>query len=261
MYNKYKKLIIWVILIGIVYLSSGLAIAEDITWKEKKSKHFIIYYQEATSEYISQIIAKAEHYYIKITDDFGYRRYKFWLWEDRCRIYLYPDQDMYLSHSGKANWTRAYVNVVEKKITTFIWQDNFFDTILPHELAHIIFREFVGFDKDIPLCLDEGLACMQEKDKQERLDIAKSLVRLKLHISVEQLFKLKTDSVIIPFIFYSESASIVNFLFEKFGDEKFVFFCRRIRDGQDYEEALLSTYKFVDLEELGNAWIEYVNKD
>jgi len=259
MHNKYKKAIIGIISIGIVYLSGNLAIADDSVWNQEKSKHFIIYYQDATSEYLSQLVTKAEHYYRSITDNLGYRRYKFWLWEDRCKIYLYPDQDMYIGYSGKATWSRAYVNVVEKKITTFIWQDNFFDTILPHELGHIVFREFVGYDKDIPLCLDEGVACMQEQDKQERLNVAKSLIRLKLHISVDQLFKLKTDSAIIPFIFYSQSTSIVNFLLEKFGKDKFVFFCRRIRDGQSYEEALTATYKFVDLVELGDAWIDYVN--
>lgn len=259
--TKYKKIILYVVSIGIIYLCCGKAIADDTIWDKKKSRHFIVYHQDAPAEYLKQLIIKAEDYYGSITDYLGYRRFNFWLWDNRCKIYLYPDREAYLKTAKRASWSRAHVDVLKKEIITYIWQENFFDTILPHEMGHIVFREFVGFNKGLPLFLDEGIACMQEQSKQERLDIAKVLIAWNLHIPVDNLFKLRSDSVIIPFIFYSESASIVNFLIEKFGKELFVFFCRRLRDGQNYEEALTDTYKFSDLGKLEDSWINYITNN
>lgn len=65
----------------------------------------------------------------------------------------------------------------------------------------------------------------------------------------------------MPEIFYAESLSIVDYLLQTFGKDKFVEFCRRIRDlkpGQTWELALRETYKFKGLSELNHGWEEYL---
>ena len=123
-------------------------------------------------------------------------------------------------------------------------------------MGHIIFREFIGYKIELPLWIDEGVACMQESDSQERLLIAKGLTGWRIYIPLEELSKIKDYSLVIPFIFYNESASLIDFLLHKFGRNQFVIFCRHLRDNEDWQEALNRVYKISDLEELERLWME-----
>jgi hypothetical protein len=149
----------------------------------------------------------------------------------------------------------GHVKIVQKEISTYIRQEMFFDTILPHEIGHIIFRELVGYNKALPLWLDEGVACMQEHASKERLAVARSLVDLKLHIHFDELSTIRDVNVIIPFIFYNESASIMDFLLRKFGRNKFIDFCRSLRDEENWEQSLKGVYKLKNLDELEKLWV------
>lgn len=230
--------------------------AEEQLWDNiEKSNHFIIYYKQASFEYMQRLVREAEHCYKKITDYLGFKRFDFWIWDNRCKIFLYPDADKYLGTTGAASWSKGHVQIKTKEISTYIWQELFFDTILPHEIGHIIFRELVGFNKELPLWLDEGVACMQEYESRDRLNTAKCLVNLKLYTHLDDLSKIKDSSVIIPFIFYNQSASIIDFLLRRFGRNKFVDFCRSLRDTDDWVQSLKAVYRLKNLEELEKLWI------
>ena len=249
---------IWIsgVILGSVFLGLLQSKAEAEVWANlEKSNHFLIYYQEAPAEYLSHLVNKAERCYQDIADYLGFRRFDFWTWDNRCKIFLYPDAQQYLKTTGSVSWSRGSVEVYKKEISTYINQDVFFDIILPHEIGHIIFREFVGYKNKLPLWLDEGVACMQEYGSSERLLIAQHLVKLRLYTRLEEFSKIHDSSVIIPFIFYNEAASIVDFLLRKFGRSQFVQFCRWLRDEQDWEQALKSVYRFNNIEELEQAWV------
>ncbi len=128
-------------------------------------------------------------------------------------------------------------------------------------MGHIVFREFIGYNKHLPLWVDEGVACMQERGSQERLIIAKILTKWNLHIPLRDLSRFNDYALIIPIIFYSESASIMDFLLRTFGRTRFVRFCRRLRDAENWEEALSSVYKLADLDALEELWIADLAKD
>ena len=245
------------IAIALVCLSlfcSGLE-AQDEQWNVKKSKHFIIYYQEESRQYLSKIASRAEHYYKSITGYLGLRRFDFWTWEKRCKIYLYPDREKYLADSRRALWSRGSVHVIRKEILTYTEEEEFLDYVLPHELGHIVFREVVGFDKQLPLWIDEGVALLQEKDREKYLEFARTLVKKGTYLSLAELSRIRGYKNMDPTIFYSQSASMIEFLLERFGRKRFVSFCRELRDGEEWQEALLETYKFDNLEELEEAWV------
>ena len=255
-----KKAIFWVIFSSVIFLFHHSVDAEIGQWKVVKSSHFFIYYQNASPEYIRRVAKEAENNYRSITEYLGFNRFDFWTWDNRCKIYLYENQADYQSRTGVVSWSRGNVNVIKKEISTYIWQEEFFDAILPHEMGHIIFREFVGFGRDVvPLWLDEGVACCQERNIQERLRVAKFLVDLDLYIPLEELSNITKVNLIMPFIFYSEAAGVTDFILEKFGRENFVNFCRNFRYDKKigWKEALLRTYKLRNLEELEEKWVEY----
>ncbi|MEA3561000.1 MAG: peptidase MA family metallohydrolase [Candidatus Omnitrophota bacterium] len=260
-YTQYNmKMLKAIILTGIIFLFCYQADAGDEQWNIKKSKHFIIYYQQAPREYVGRVANSAEHYYKSITDYLGFRRFNFWTFDRRCKIYLYPEQKEYLEGSQGISWSSGSVHVIKKEINTYVREDEFFDHVLPHEMGHIIFREVIGFDKQLPLWIDEAVALLQEKDREKYLTAARGMVKDKSYLSFKELSGIKDYGSLRPFIFYSESASIIEFLLEEFGREKFVSFCRRLRDGQDWEQALLRAYRFESLEELEKAWVDGLKK-
>ncbi|MBN1913123.1 MAG: hypothetical protein JW788_01845, partial [Candidatus Omnitrophica bacterium] len=70
-------------------------------WKKISGEHFIIYYAQ-NDEFARELLHKAESYYRKIASDLGYARYsKFWTWDNRVNIYVYPTQEEYLAATGQ----------------------------------------------------------------------------------------------------------------------------------------------------------------
>jgi len=230
-------------------------------WQTEKSQHFIIYYQEDTTGFVKELINRAEKYYNSIVDELGFRRFDFWSWDNRAKIYLYKDNPSYIKDTRRAAWSGAMVSVKTRTIKTYIGQDNFFDSILPHEMTHIIFREFIGERDDLPLWLDEGIACSQEKASLvNRLAVAKNIINQNAYLKFNHLFQIRDFALIVPYTFYAESASIIVFLMEEYGSAKFLDFCRKLRDAAPWKQALLETNNFFNFEEMERAWKSYILK-
>ena len=259
---KLVKILISFFFLAILTIANILPAYAEVTtsfWQTKKSQHFIVYHQDAPYDYIDDLIYKAESYYNDIVEGLGYRRFDFWTWENRAKLYLFSNSSEYLSDSGHLAWSGATVHIKKRTIKTFINQKEFFESILPHEMAHIIFREFVGMKAILPLWLDEGVACSQEKTKlNERLQFAKNLVKSKMYIPLDKLSEIKDCALVVPEVFYAQSASLLVYLFEEYGREKFLDFSRRLRDGKNWQEALISTYRFQDLNDMQEKWKEFI---
>ena len=259
-----REIFLFFLLASIVSIKT-FAFAEVRTslWQDKKSQHFIIYYQTAPLDYVDNLINNAEKYYNDIVDELGFSRFDFWTWDNRAKIYLYGSSEEYLNDTGRMIWSGAMVNIKKRTIKTFINQENFMQSILPHEMTHIIFREFVGQDVRLPLWIDEGVACSQEKVYlSERLQFAKHLVKSNMHIPVKRLSEISDYNLVVPKVFYSEAASLIVFLLEGFGKEKFLDFSRRLRDDhKGWRETLLGAYRFSDIEDLESQWHAYIKKE
>ena len=229
-------------------------------WQTEKSQHFIIYYQEAQPAFVDELINKAEDYYNSIVDELGYRRFDFWSWDNRAKIFLYKNSEGFHTDTQRYSWAGAMVSVTTREIKTFVGQENFFDSILPHEMTHIIFREFIGRNVPLPLWIDEGVACSQEKSSlYGRLQVARELVSQNQYIKLDKLSQIsRLDDSVSPRVFYSEAASLIVFLIKSQGKDSFLVFSRALRDGKPWEDALLSTYNFSNLEEAEKAWKEFL---
>lgn len=249
--------------LAILFFSSGGIYAEvdSSLWQTEKSQHFIIYYQEDSGGFVKELINRAENYYNSIVDELGFRRFDFWSWENRAKIYLYKDNTAYIKDSHRAAWSGASVSVKARTIKTYIGQNNFFDSILPHEMTHIIFREFIGDRNDLPLWLDEGIASSQEKSSlATRMEVAGEIINQNNYLRFNNLFEVRDYTLIVPHMFYAESASIIVFLIKEYGSEKFRDFCRKLRDKEPWKQALLGAFKFSNFQEMETAWKNYILK-
>lgn len=253
------------ILLSLVILFSFSSVlyaeVDSSLWQTEKSQHFIIYYQQDSDGFVKELINRAENYYNSIVDELGFRRFEFWSWDNRAKIYLYKDNSTYIQDTHRAAWSGASVTIKTRTIQTYIGQNNFFDSILPHEMTHIIFREFVGSKINLPLWLDEGIACSQEKSSlANRMGIAQNIINQNNYLKFNNLFEIKDAALIVPYTFYAESSSIIIFLIEGYGNEKFLDFCRKLRDMEPWKEALLNTYHFLNSQEMEEAWKNFILK-
>lgn len=232
-------------------------------WHIEKSTHFIVYYKDVNERFVRDTIDKAEEYYKSIADNLGFTRYDFWLWEKRAKIYIYNDALDYQAKTGRPSWSGGTAYAAEKIIETYPLRDGFFQLILPHELGHIIFREFVGFQGNAPLWLDEGVAMYQEKVKRANIKgrLLNAIEQNKL-IPLTKLSEINVafvnDQEVIE-LYYIEALSVVTFLMEQFGKGNFVELCNALKERKPFDEALNDAYRvFKNLEDLNKTWIRYI---
>jgi len=246
-------------------LNSVLFITFSKEFKEKKSEHFIVYYEPEVDEYyVDRIISKAELNYRRITEEFRLVRDKLWLWGNRANIYIAKDKDNYLNKFKCPDWSGGCVNYRDKIIYTFKEQNNI-DYILVHELTHIIFREYVGENK-LPLWLDEGMAMYVEykyMGKPSDIDIiVKNAIKNKEYIKFADFSKITYFDLInkpkdYVNLFYSQSYSIINYLIDKYSMDNFKQFLYFLKNGYKLEEALKKSFYYFDsLEKLEEFWIK-----
>lgn len=282
----------------LVFAVPGFSLAEQ--WQEVKGDHFIIRYlastvRPGTAEYPGEIgrfagdvAVRAEGYYRRIAGDLGYSRSsEFWTWDKRVKIIIYPDHGAYIASSGHPEWSHGMADYGNKEISSYAFSRDFLDSILPHELAHLIFRDFVGFKGEVPRWLDEGVAQWEEEAKREQAKlIVGELYAKGALFSVVEMMKInlnavkKTDGLYIRSIitrkgsrnvlfltgdnivntYYVQSVSLVGFLIERYGAGDFAHFCRQLRDGKSLEDALGTVYPLTirNLEEFEEEWRTYL---
>ena len=234
-------------------------------WHIEKSTHFIVYYKEANDNFIRKVIDEAEGCYKGIAENQGFTRYNFWLWDNRAKIYIYNDGKDYQEKTGKPAWSGGAAYYHEKVIETYPWAGGFFQFLLPHELGHIIFREFIGGQGNAPAWIDEGVAMFQEKAR--RPDVKKKLLEAideKKMIPLDKLSQLNigfvNDKELVE-LYYLESLSVVSYLFDAFGKDNFVRFCYALKDRKPFDAALNDGYRvFKNVEDLHKAWVRYIKE-
>lgn len=232
-------------------------------WVEHRAKHFLIYYKNVPQDFIATLEEQAEYYFDEITHDLVVYRNTTWIQDNRARIYVYDDQQDYISAANNMKWSHGITETRKKVIRTFPSSHGFFDSTLPHELAHIIFREFVGFQSNVPTWLDEGVATNQEKAKRwgahkTVLNAIKQGKFIPLGELKNVVLNQNVNQEILN-LYYAEAASIVNFMKTELGSFRFYNFCENLKRGHSLDNAIKLTYvRFENVDDLNKAWIKFL---
>ncbi len=223
------------------------------SWQELKGKHFVVYYTfQQDTPIARKVLRKAEGYYDTIGKKIGYSRYSdFWTWEDRAKIIIFPNKESFMRNTGQPAWSLGYSArdshlFKSRIIVTYRLENNFLDGLLPHEISHLVLRDFIGFDRHIPVWFDEGVAQLCEKNKLRKADrLMRRLVKKKQYIPLNILSKWdirkEKDSKKVT-VFYAQSVSIVDYLIRHFGSAAFGRLCRNLQDGKTMEDAIKIAY-------------------
>jgi hypothetical protein len=173
-------------------------------------------------------------------------------------LYLYPSYaDLRKSVYNEPQWTGglAYGEFNLLLLGIPSGSEDWGEKAIAHELMHVVVGRF-GFSclGHRPAWLDEGLAMVSEGD----LDLS-AMVSLKAAILSNQIFPVKSLGGGFPEdpgkadLAYSESWSIVHFLFQKGGGASIRNLLAQLRDGISVDDALRSIYGF-DVDGLDAAW-------
>jgi len=243
------------------------ASAQEPKWQEFKSEHFIVYFVD-DKKFAKKVSRKSENYYRTIASELGYQRYsEFWTWDNRVKIYLHPNRESYIKVTDQPQWSEGVANYTNKTISSYIWSEGFLDALLPHEMAHLIFRDYVGFKGEVPLWLDEGVAQWMEPMKREA--VKRTIVHLAKQGKLFSLQSMMTldirnsqDSNMVG-IYYVQAVSLVSFLVTEYGTKRFTSFCRQLRDGKSIVDSLTFVYStsIRSIEDLDKKWRKYINED
>ena len=239
--------------------------ADQDKWNQYKSAHFLIYYKSIPIDFIKTVEEAAEEHYQQIAKGLGFHRDESWVSDNRAKIYIYQDADDYVADAKQYQWSHGAAFAAEKTIRTFPSAHGFFDSTLPHEMGHIIFREFIGIHTEVPLWFEEGVAMYQEKAKRFGANtVVKKAVENGEFIALKQLtdMRLYNNSPANELdLFYAESASVVYYMISELGEFNFVRFCRALKEGKSFSDALQNIYvRFRNLDDLNRAWLNYLEQ-
>jgi hypothetical protein len=235
------------------------AAAAENGWKVVKADHFIVYHQGDES-FAREVARESDLSYTRIADDLGYRRHgNFWMWDNRVRIYIYPTEEEFQKLPGTREWALAMTDYAKKEIYAYRDQPDFIVGVLPHEITHLIFRDFVGTSDQIPTWMDEGVAQWEEPRRREfAKKYVRNLLKNEKAYTVDELFTVDVRRLVDKKkveAFYMQSVSVVDFLITAYGGGAFTEFCRQLRDGRDVPEALRKAYPGLrTMEELDARW-------
>lgn len=272
-YARLSSGLIWLFVIAC--LSTTPAPGAAMTWQEQTSVHFRVFYQSNNTSavddaaYAAEVVAYAEHYYQHIALGLGLtnvvRRDRVpWLGTNRCQIYLYPDKATYVRDTGAPAWSGGFAIYPKRLVGSFVGAETFLNGTLPHELAHIIFREYVGFQNPrVPRWLDEGVADFAAIGRLERaLQLMPRLLMQGTTIPLTQLTEMRVEHAQTETVqmFYLQAATLVHFFLETHGTQRFITLCDALRDGSDFERALaIATAGQVrSLRELEADWYDFL---
>jgi hypothetical protein len=250
--------------LGLFLPNTSFADENQNNWQQMKGQDFIIYYREDVPEdFVQTTMDTAEVEFRRVTDNLGITNNQEWAMEHQIKIYIYSDRDDFVKSGGQAGWAHGVTFAKAKTIKLYPDATGFFDTVLPHELGHIVFRDYIGYTAVIPLWFEEGVAIYQEKAKRLGANkMVKEEIENGQFIPLSQLSDMrlyKNSKSQVVDMFYTESASVVYYMITELGDREFYMLCNELKNNMQFQEALHKVYlRFKDIDELNQTWVEYL---
>lgn len=270
------KIFLLIFLLKVSFLNMGLLLwpvnsySAEENFSQLRSSRFIVNYSQGVSRgYAQQIKERAEYFYQRITQEFGFLRDSLWLWDQRAQIFIAKDRQEYLDNFNCPDWSAACVDYRRKKIYTYSGQDNFISN-LAHELTHIIFREYLRQDA-VPLWLDEGVAMyIETKFAGARYRQNLGLISRQIgdgsyipfqEMAVVDALTLKSKPSSFINTFYLQSFSVIDFMIRQYQPYRFSRFLQNLRQGDSLKRSLnRAYYQFQSLSDLEKAWKKFYSR-
>ena len=272
----FKKTSVLIIILLVAHVSFAFSGLDEGLLGHYRSMNFEVYAPERTKA--KRVCLTSERYYKELLKRLRYGG----MLDEKCRVYVYEDHKDYLtslraagirvpSWSAGCHLPRRYYGYGYPIVCGYL-DSNFLNVILPHELTHAIFAEFVYGSmieekrlKPIPLWIDEGMAVYTQKDKNYKL-ICKKALKENEFIPLAELINLKNypSGQNKLTYFYAQSPSLVEYLLGAYGGSKFLSLAKKsVFKEESMENLLKNVYysKIKNLDEFERSWINYIKEN
>ncbi len=180
------------------------------------------------------------------------------------KVFLYDSaEDMQpVLLSGQLSPEQGVVTLGEVVVsdTAVVARDSAASDILRHELSHIVMHSAVkGPFANLPAWLEEGVAVYgQSGPLPEMMSALDAAIKSNRPFTIRSLSSATVGaSGSSVGLFYGQSYSVVRFLIDQYGEDKFRELLAAFRDGSRTDDALMKVYGF-DQDGLENAWRQSV---
>lgn len=244
-----------------VSLSSAGPLQLDFDWKKCESDHFIIYYHPNIPEKdIGEFTRACEHCYHLICERLGFKRFNFWRPTEKTKISVFASKQAYLKFVGQPEYASAYVSPAKNFLRTYYLEEDFFDSILPHQLTPAILEEFTGLKTAGPIWFRQGLAWANERNSYPKyLLLAKGFLEKETYLPIAEMERMDQQEIDSSTVFYAVAASCVIYLLEEYDKDCFVQLCRQLRNWDSFYKAMDKAYAIKDAESLNEKFLTFLN--
>lgn len=257
------------ILAGLLLALGGPALAreESFKWHETMSPHFEIKHEKTWLP--PGTVMKLERLHGRLRLDLS--MFSPWMAKERVKLWLYADRDSYVAgrfeppgwSNGIAMYEIRTVAVHDQPAPKKLFE------VISHETTHLLFESYWGeVGKIPPAWLNEGLSMLEEAESAERPETS-DWYQLMIELPNKPVFKLDSLAVTRPTedlgddkdkvaLFYTQSYSVVHFLFRKHNKLQFKTFVSNLRDGRSLKDALWLSYRYQTVEKFEKAWKDWL---
>jgi hypothetical protein len=239
--------------------------AAEALWAKYDGDHFIVFLKVPDDAFAKRAHDEAEAALSHILQNLSYTKpKKGWQKSGRAKIYLYESQAAFQTAGGSPSWAAGHANYETKSIASFVTSQSFFDTTLPHEVAHLVLFELTVNFWNVPRWMHEGFALSQEKKMGSRMDPA-----VKQAAREGKMVPLTMLTIVNPAeqtpgaanVYYAEAKAFVSFLLKKHGGHRFQTLIKKLSEGKEFEDSIERAYKGIydDMDDLEEKFYAFLN--
>ena len=238
-----SKLMILVVCFALI--APQAVFAGNVSWKKEQSKHFVVYYEQASEG--RRVLKKAESLFPLMVSDFNYRPPR------KIIIYVYHNHSNFLAGSPQGIDT-AYSQPFMSRIFVSATKDSV-DSAVAHELCHVMFLQSMPDSSNIPFWFVEGIAIYQSQ-VHANLSEAQSYALQGEVDSISDLSQEQPKSIEEQRRIAVEGYLIVQYFVDKYGKNRINVLIKNLQRGMVFSLALEQSMD-VSEEELDRSWHVY----
>ncbi len=224
-------------------------------WQTLSDDKVRVYWYDQSQAFGKELLAAAQRGYAHVVKATGYTP------QEELRIVIYNDQDSFCSIFRMGGCQSWYAGVTLGSITIeWLEEDQRFVMyqVVPHELAHAFLNDWLGGRVDaLPRWFNEGQAVNNELEGlQDEITQARRLAQFSLLTRLPLLDASAVegrDSALLVARWYAQAASLVAFLYDRWGLDSLGKIVEQVKAGSRFEDALTG-YTGLSMDDFELAW-------
>ena len=183
---------------------------------------------------------------------------------DRITIKIFNNKEDYVKNTGKPAWSEGFADYKNKEIF-LIESEGLTNSILPHEISHLFFDSYMGYERNDFNWLDEGLATLvqvkYDPDQASSFNQAMTDIRSGNIISLKELGSFVLDKQTAASqvnLYYAETLSLTSYLTNDW--QKWQLLLEKLKSKKSFNEGLKNTYR-QSLTSLEQSWLSYLKEN